>query len=142
MSFDLQLTNNDISIMPDGKMRTTSDTPKLRQDILKIITTELGSNKFHAWYGCYIGDNIIGQNLPTSVIEAEITSSIRESLNRLKALQSTQILSQKVSLSEMIAEIGRVFVGRSPEDPRQLNIIITVYTRQLTKIEELFSIIS
>jgi phage baseplate assembly protein W len=142
MSFDLQLIDDDLSIKPDGKIRTVTDTPKLRQDILKAIVTELGSNRFHQWYGCNVNEGIIGQNLPMGILEAEIVSSITETLNRIKALQKTQAVSQYVTLSEMISEVGPIFVSRNPADTRQLNIVVTVYTRQLTKIEEVFTIIS
>jgi hypothetical protein len=142
MSFDLQIIDDDLSVKPDGNIRTVSDTPKLRQDILKAIVTELGSNKFHPWYGCNINESVIGHNLPMGQLEAEIVSSITETLNRLKTLQQSQAISQRVSLAEMISEIGPIFASRNPIDIRQVNIIVTVYTRQLTKIEEVFTIIS
>ena len=75
-------------------------------------------------------------------LESEIVSSITETLNRLKTLQQSQAISQRVSLAEMISEIGPIFASRNPIDIRQVNIIVTVYTRQLTKIEEVFTIIS
>lgn len=142
MSFDLEIINGDIARKPDGKVRTVSDTPKLRQDILKAIITELGSNKFHPWYGCTINATVIGQNLPAGMLESEISDSIRQTLSRIKTLQQTQAISQRVSLAETISEIGPVVARRNPSDPRQINIIVTVYTKQLTKIEEVFTIIS
>jgi len=142
MSFDLQLINDDISIQPDGKIRTVSATPKLRQDILKIIVTELGSNRFHPWYGCAINENVIGQSLPEGFLESEIVDSITESLNRLQTLQQQQALFQQVALSEIIASVGPIAAKRNPIDPRQINIVVTVFTRQLTKVEEVFTIIA
>ncbi len=142
MSFDLELIDSDLKIKADGTVRTVTDTPKLRQDVLKIILTSLGSNKFHPWYGCSISENTIGKNLPQNLLEAEITSSIEQSLRNLKTLQQAQISSQQVSLAEQIAEIGRVDVGRNPIDPRQINIIISILTKRLTKIEEVFTVIA
>jgi len=142
MSFDLQLINDDLSIAPNGDIRTVTDTPKLRQDILKIIVTALGSNKFHPWYGSSVGGDIIGQNLPDNIVEAEVAAAISQSLNRLKALQASQVSAQATTLSELIADLGPARVERNPADPRQLNVIITVLTKQLTKIEEVFTIIA
>lgn len=142
MSFDLQIINDDLSILPDGKIRTVTDTPKLRQDVLKIIVTALGSNRFHPWYGSSVGSDTIGQNLPPSVVETEIVAAITQSISRLKALQASQVSSQSTSLSELIAELGPVRAERNPIDPRQVNVIVTVLTKQLTKIEEIFTIIA
>jgi len=142
MSFDLEIINNDLKIMSDGSIKTISDTPKLRQDVLKIILTSLGSNKFHPWYGCAVGESSIGKQLPENILEMEIKTSIEQSLEKLKALQSAQASSQRVSLAEMIAEIGEVQVGRNPIDPRQINIIVSILTKRLTKFEEIFTVIT
>lgn len=142
MSFDLQIINDDLSILPSGAIRTVTDTPKLRQDILKIIITALGSNRFHPWYGSSVGSDVIGRNLPDNIVDSEIVGAISQSLNRLKALQSAQVSSQSTTLSELITEIGGVRAERNPIDPRQVNVIVTVLTKQLTKIEEVFTIIA
>ena len=51
MSFDLALERGDIKINRDGSMKTVFGNAKLRQDIMKILLTELGDNKFHPKYG-------------------------------------------------------------------------------------------
>ena len=142
MSFDLKIEDSDLKIKGDGTITTVTDTPKLRQDILKIILTSLGSNKFHPWYGCAVGENTIGKNLPQNLLEEEIKSSIEQSLMNLRTLQKAQISSQQVSLAEQIAEIGKIDVGRNPVDPRQINIIVSILTKRLTKIEEVFTVIA
>jgi phage baseplate assembly protein W len=140
MSFDFAIIESDLVIQPDGTMRTVEDTTKLRQDILKIITTSLGSNKFHPWYGCTVSDNIIGKNLPENLMMMEIETSITESLENLKKLQIQQSTSQRISLAELINTIGGVVAFRSPDDPRQVKIQVTVFTKRLTKIEETFTL--
>jgi phage baseplate assembly protein W len=142
MSFDLEIINSDLKIKNDGSVKTISDTPKLRQDIIKIITTSLGSNKFHPWYGCAIGEATIGKNLPENVLDMEIKSSVEQSLDRLKTLQVAQTATQGVSLAEMIAEIGDIETGRNPIDPRQVNIVVSIMTKRLSKIEEIFTLTS
>lgn len=142
MSFDLELVNGDIEIKSDGALRTVSDTPKLRQDILKIIVTSLGSNKFHPWYGCSISDNSIGSSYPDNLLFSDIQTSIRQSLDRLKTLQMSQATGQRVALSEIISSVEAVEVERNIADPRQINIRVSVLTRNLSLVEELFTIIS
>jgi phage baseplate assembly protein W len=142
MSFDLTLTNNDLSVNADGKIATVTDTPKLRQDILKIILTPLGSMKRHLWYGCAINDSIIGQKLPDSIILSKISSSISQSISRLKTLQISQSSQQKVSLAELIDIFGGVTAERDVSDRRLIKIVVAIVSKRLTKIEEFFTIIS
>jgi phage baseplate assembly protein W len=142
MSFDLALVNNDLRIKSDGTIQTVTDTPKLRQDIIKIVITPLGSMKHHMWYGCAINDEVIGNVLEDSRQLMLIKDTITKSLERLKALQKTQSVSQNVSLAELIEVIGNVNAERDINDMRQLNIVVTVFSKNLAKIEELFTIIS
>lgn len=143
MSFDLALTSDgDLNINADGTIQTVSDTPKLRQDILKIIITPLGSNLNQLWYGCSIGDDVIGNNLEASHQLQIIQAGITQSLQRLQALQKIQATTQQVSLAETIASIGGVTVERDTSDMRQLNILVTVFSKQLAQLQELFTIIS
>lgn len=140
MSFDLALINNDLKIQANGDIRTVRDTEKLRQDIIKIILTQLGSNRFHLWYGCSVSQDIIGKNLPHDMMILDIKSSVQQSLDRLKSLQLQQLTTQKVSLAELINIIGDVAVYRSPDDPRQIKVEVTVYSRRLTEVNEEFTI--
>lgn len=140
MSFDLALVDGNLSIKSDGSVRTVTDTLKLRQDILKIIVTPLGSNKFHPWYGCSMGEGLIGNNFADNIIELEVQTSVQQSLERLRQLQLAQSTSQNVSLGELIAAIGEVEVNRNPIDLRQLNARVVVSSRRLTRIEEIFQI--
>jgi len=142
MSFDLALVDGDISIKSDGSVRTVTDTPKLRQDVLKMILTPLGSNKFHPWYGCSISENLIGRNYPDNLIEVEAQTSIQQSLERLRQLQLAQSTTQQVTLGELITSIGPISINRNPIDLRQINVRVAVTTKRLTKVEEIFQIIS
>jgi phage baseplate assembly protein W len=140
MSFDFAIFNNDIKIQSNGAIKTVSDNTKLRQDILKVLVTTLGSNKFHPWYGCTVGQDIIGRNLPDNRMLLDIQSSVVQSLDRLQKLQTQQMTFQKMSLAEMISSIGDVVAYRAQEDLRQVYIRVVVYTRQLTQIEETFTL--
>lgn len=140
MSFDLMLIDSDIKIKADGTVRTVEGSDKLKQDIIKILLTPIGSLKFHQWYGSGLSDKIIGENLPDNMTFQEISSSISQSLERLKTLQRSQITYQKVKLSEIINSIEEVLVQRSAEDMRQIFVIVSILTKDFTKIEETFSI--
>lgn len=142
MSFDLALINNDLCVNNDGTIKTITDTPKLRQDIIKIVLTPIGSVKNYLWYGCSLGDSIIGQQMADTFMASRIQQSITQSLDRLKAMQDSQATMQKVTLAEMIEMLGGVDVERDIDDPRRINIVITVFSKNLAKIEELFTIIS
>lgn len=141
MSFDLELVDGDLVLKTDGTLKTVTDTPKLRQDILKIIMTSLGENKFHLWYGSGVS-NAIGKSYPENLLALEIETSIRQSLEKLQKLQVTQASLQSVSLAETILKVDSVDVERSSTDPRQINIIVKLITKRLTLIEEVFTVIS
>lgn len=142
MSFDLALIDGDISIRSNGSVRTVEETPKLRQDILKAILTPLGSNRFHPWYGCSVGESVIGRNFPENIIELEAQTSITQTLERIRQLQQAQLGFQEVTLGEQISSIGPISVNRNPVDTRQLNIRVAVTTRRLTQVDEIFQLIS
>jgi phage baseplate assembly protein W len=140
MSFDFALVNNDLKIQADGSVAVVKDSSKLRQDVVKIILTQLGSNRFHPWYGCSVSDDVIGSELPANMMNVDIRSSVTQSLDRLKTLQLQQLTSQKVSLAELIHIIGDVVAYRSLEDPRHMKLQATVYSKRLTEISEEFTL--
>ena len=141
MSFDLALINGDLKIQPDGTIKTFTDTPKLRQDIIKIILTPLGSNPNHLWYGCSIS-NDTGKNFPDIMRLARIQANVTQSLDNLKSLQTSQSANQQVSLAELIESVGSIDVERDIVEPRQMNVVVTVFSKRLSQLQELFTIIS
>lgn len=138
MSYDLKIVGNDLAINPDGSVQTVRDNEKLKQDILKAILTARGSNKFHQWYGSTVSERTIGQVLDATQLEAEVTTSIQETLSTLMALQTAQARVQYVSPGETLAAIKDVRVERDSTDPRQWSITVEALTRQLTPVEETF----
>jgi len=140
MSFDLALIESDLKIKADGSIRTFKDTNKLRQDIIKMILTPLGSVKFHQWYGSNINEGTIGNVPADNMLFENINSSISESLGRLQTLQRAQATGQRVTLSELLSVIQSINVQRSINDLRQVQVIVSVLTRGLTKIDEVFAI--
>jgi phage baseplate assembly protein W len=142
MSFDLALIDSDLSMMPDGTIRTVTRTDKLKQDIIKIILTPVSSVKYHPWYGSAINEGTIGEVLPDSMLFQDITTAIQESLSKLQTLQRAQASGQKVELSEILASINDIQVQRKYNDPRQVNVIVIAMSKDFTAVEEIFMISS
>lgn len=140
MSFDLKIENNDLSINSDGSVKTVINNDKLIQDILKVVLTPLGSNKFFKWYGCTIGQRVIGQFLDETMTQLEIQRSIQDSLTNLIALQRAQSQVQYVSPGETIMTVKDIMVLRNEVDPRQYEIYISVFTKKLTIVETTFTL--
>ena len=140
MSFDLALIDGDIKTKADGTIRTVSDTDKLRQDILKLIVTPIGSMQYHLWYGTKISPNVVGTAPSDSFLFNEISFTIQDGLGRLQKLQRAQASEQNVTLAEMIAAIEEVFVQRSVTDLRLVNVYVAVLSKALTRIDESFKL--
>lgn len=140
MSFDLALIDSDLSIKPDGTIRTVTGANKLKQDIIKIILTPIGSVKYHSWYGSAVNEGTIGEVLPDSMLFQDISSAIQNSLSKLQTLQRSQSSSQRVELAEILATINSIEVQRKPSDPRQINVIVVALSKDFTAVEEMFTI--
>jgi hypothetical protein len=140
MSFDLKIENNDLAINPDGSIQTVRDNAKLSQDIIKAILTPIGSNKFFTWYGSEVGSRTIGQAFDMTLNKIEIERTIQDTLSNIITLQQAQERYQYVSGGELIAAIKEISVLRDPNDPRQLQITVSVLTRKLTVVEETFTL--
>jgi len=140
MSFDLALERGDIKISADGSMKTVSGNAKLRQDIIKILLTELGSNKFHPKYGSYIGALQIGHYADAKLISLDLESSARKAIKNLMSLQRSQAGKQSLTPGELIVDILKVSVARDQVDPRLYNIFVSVLTKRLTEVRSNVSV--
>jgi phage baseplate assembly protein W len=140
MSFDLKIKNGDIVLDSSGLLTTVSGNQKIRQDIVKILLTKFGDNKFHARYGSDVGALKIGEVADQKIIEMDIKRSAEEAVRYLISLQRSQARSQFLSVSEVILDISNVATERDSEDPRLYNILISVLTQKLDIIEEVITI--
>jgi phage baseplate assembly protein W len=134
MSFDLKLEKGDIRLSKDGSVEIVNGNAKLRQDILKILLTEIGDNKFHPAYGSYVGSLQIGQVADERLVSLDIESSARNAVKNLMSLQRAQSRRQGMTPGEMIIDILDVSVARDEVDPRLYNIYVSVLTQSLTEI--------
>jgi hypothetical protein len=136
MSFDLKIVKGDIAIAPDGTVETVFGNSKLKQDIIKIMLTELGENKYHPSYGSKTGSLQIGSVLDAEMMEIDLSSAAEDAVRKIMSLQRAQSRRQFLSPSEVILEVVGVSVERDQIDPRLYNIFISVLTGKLDNITE------
>ena len=135
MSFDLTLNKGDIKIDKTGEVSVVSSNSKLRQDIIKILLTETGDNKFHPDYGSQVGSLKIGSTSDARLVEADLNTSANKALRNLMALQRSQSRRQKLSPGEVIVQVLDVSVARDELDPRMYNIFVSVLTQALDQVK-------
>jgi phage baseplate assembly protein W len=136
MSFDLKIVGGDIAISSSGDAELVFNNEKLRQDIVKILITKVGSNKYHPNYGSEMGDLQIGNVADVNFLELDLQSSAEEAIRKLILLQRKQSRVQFLSPAEVIVDIVEVSVARDINDPRAWNIFISVLTQKLTTLTE------
>ncbi len=141
MSFDLKIVGGDIAINKDGSVKLVRDNEKIRQDIIKILLTKLGENKFHPQYGSEIGALQIGSIPDPELLDLDLSSSAETAVRKLISLQRAQARrGQFLSPGEVIVDIKNIAVARDEVDPRLYNIFISVLTQKLTTINETISV--
>lgn len=140
MSFDLDLTNNDLGIKADGSIRIVEKVNKLKQDIVKILLTPIGTMRFHPWYGSQITNDVVGNAIPDNILFHDLSTAVQESLSRLQTLQRAQSTTQRVTMSELLGSVKDVMIQRNIRDPRQVNVIILVISKDFNAVEESFTI--
>lgn len=135
MSFDLKLMNGDLSVGTNGDLAIVENTDKLIQDVLKILSTQLGANPFIPWYGCPITKSLIGQSYEDTFVTNIASGQLETSINMLQKLQKEQLRNnQLVSASEQIAAIQNIFVDRNPIDPRFYSVNVNILTKAFTSV--------
>lgn len=140
MSFDLKIEGGDIVIGQDGGLTTVFDNAKLRQDVIKILLTKLGENKFHPSYGSEVGVINIGHIPDQELLELDLQASVRDAVNKLIALQRSQSRKQFLTPGERIISLLGVSAQRDEVDPRLYSIFLTIQTGALTSISESITI--
>lgn len=140
MSFDLKIKNGDIVIDPNGSLSTVFGNSKIRQDIIKILLTRNGENRFHPRYGSDLGALKIGEVSDEKMMELDLQRSVEDAIKYLMSLQSYQSKKQVLSSGEIISAIRGISSDRDSEDPRLYNIYISVLTQKLDIVEEVITI--
>jgi hypothetical protein len=136
MSFDLQIKHGDLVLDNAGGLSIVNGNNKIRQDIIKILLTRIGDNRFHSRYGSDIGSLKIGGVADQQLIELDLRRSAEEAIRYLISLQKSQGMRQMLSLSEVIVDIVEISTERDTGDPRLYNIFVSVLTQKMDIIEE------
>ena len=130
MSFDLKIVKGDLALDSSGDLATVENTPKLVQDILKIVSTQIGSNPFFPWYGSPVTKALVGKAYDKRFVSAVATTQLRATLETLQQLQLIQLKTdQMVTPQEQIAAIQNVLVQRDTIDPRNFLVTLTVLNK-------------
>ena len=140
MSFDLKLLGGNIAIK-NGDFDTVENSDKLVQDILKLVSTQLGSNPFFPAYVSPISQVLVGSVLETEFVEDVATQQLRSSLERLQQLQFEQSKqNQIVTPEEQIAAIEDVRVSQARDDPRYYIVNLTVISKAFKRVPVSFAV--
>jgi phage baseplate assembly protein W len=136
MSFDLRIMDGDLKVARNGDLQRVEDTEKLIQDIVKIVSTQIGANPFFPWYGSPITKSLLGRAFDRSFVSSVATQQLRTAIERLQTLQQEQLRrNQIVTPQEQIAAIQKVFVDRNIVDPRYYTIVLTVLSKAFSKVD-------
>lgn len=139
MSFDLRIKDGDL-VIKNGDLDKVESNEKLVQDLLKIVFTRAGSNRYYPWYGSLIHNALIGTAFDDEFTMSMATSYLSNSIEILQQLQQEQSKFQKVSPGELIAAIQNIKIERNQIDPRFFSIVIRVFTRALTTASATFDV--
>ena len=135
MSFDLKLEQGDLQLSTESDLNTVENGDKLTQDILKIVTTQIGSSPLHPWYGCPITQSLIGRAFDEVFVDTAATNQLRFSLSNLEKLQKEQMRTdQLVTAQEHIGAIQNVAVRRNPIDPRFFTVEVAVISKAFRRV--------
>lgn len=137
MSFDLKLEDGDLKIQ-NGDLQLVQDNEKLIQDALKILITPIGANKAHPWYGCDVGQALVGGIFDKGFTNDVATQQVVAAMDNLQILQKSQARNQVLTAGETIAAIKDVYVNTSPKDQRVVELKVTLLTNALTLVSVKF----
>ena len=141
MSFDLKLFGGDL-VIQNGDFATVDNQDKLVQDILKLVSTQLGSNPFFPAYGSPISQALIGTS-DLDFSQDVATQQLRAAIERLKDLQQDQIKNnQIVTPQEQISAIRDVSVTQARDDPRYYFVKFTVINKAFVAVPISFEVAS
>lgn len=140
MSFDFKIKKGDLSIGADGDLAIVQDTEKLIQDILKIVITPIGSNKFYPWYGSRISKSSIGQVVDYEFSSTMISGELSNALENLQRLQQEQAKRQKVTPYELLAATREARIERNQVDPRFFLVVVKAVSRALIETNIPFNV--
>ena len=120
-----------------GKIIKVQGHDLLLQEVMKIIYTVLGSNRFHKWYGTTI-INSIGKKLSsTGIVQNLILSEISDAFRRWQTVkrQQEENVGQLVTDEEYPFRLSVVNLQQSDIDPTIILVNVVVQSRSNKAIE-------
>jgi hypothetical protein len=140
MSFDLKLIDGKL-VIKNGDLDIVEDSDKLVQDVLKLVSTQIGSMPLLLGYGSPISQALIGTAYDAEFIESQATMQLRASLERLQTSQTEQLKSnQTVTPQEQIAAIKDIKVSQNLQDPRKFLVNLTVISKAFQSVPIYFEL--
>lgn len=111
--------NNDLQYGPDGDFITTELSDRLKQDMTKILLTEVGENKVFSGYGAGL-QTLISSGLSPENVKGAIVNSVVYAFSYLNEM------NKGFDDSERIKNINNIQIKYSTSDPRAIYIRIEV----------------
>lgn len=136
-TYDFLLTDNDIQLTHNGGVKLVTREKKLKQDLEKIVLTEINSNKYHSNYGSELM-SVVGEPLPPDIMETEVFHSINTAVENLILLQEEQSKQQLLDPTERIDSVENISVERDKIDPRKYYVFVEVITASQEKLTTSF----
>jgi phage baseplate assembly protein W len=112
---------NDLVLDYSAGLKTLSNIDKLKQDILKILITERGTNSEDENYGSLLGQQLLGKKQTLATLYASIK---REVLTTIKYYQ--ELNEDNEDPDERISEVKSLEVTKL--DPRSYEISVVLIT--------------
>lgn len=121
----------DIHFDAIGQPSLAVSTPKLQQELIKIIMEDKGSNKFHENWGCDVGNRMIGQkNDPHAKIRIEML--VRDAVTYLMDVQKeNQLIFENMDETEIIDSIVSVDVKSEGPTGYVVHVVIRAVTGEM-----------
>lgn len=113
----------DIDLDVNGRLVKIEGNDKIRQQVLKALVTQVGSNSIFPGYGSNLS-SVIGQKFDT-LAEFKLHNSVQQAI---RFLIQEQLQQANLPLNETILGILNIQVGQDRIDPRIIRVVITVQT--------------
>jgi len=119
-------TRNDLAYDTAGMVQTISLASKLKQDMTKIMISEVGDNKFFTNYGTNL-QSLLHKNMGQADVRKEILASVMYAIYYLNG-----VVNENGADAELIKSITSVDIRWDKTDPR----IVYVRVEVLNKLDE------
>ncbi len=116
---------NDLQFTSAGLLVRVTDEDLLIQEVTKIVTTILGSNIFHLWYGTQIFA-LIGSKISSfGYVQSNIQAQVQQAMANLLSIQGQQAQYQTLTSDEQLARTISISVVQSAVDPTGFDVTVT-----------------